>query len=113
MSFNKSLGAALFGAGAGIAVLMASSSPAFSQSPLTGIQATDGGNAQDDRSYLPPSMRSQIESAKTGISPKTEAQADMAAKRASVRRRLAQRRVRRESTKYVWAGGRGLGYFGN
>jgi hypothetical protein len=113
MSFNTSIGAAIIGTGTGLAVLMAYLSPALSQSPPPDMQAAGGASAQDDHSYLRPSMRSQIESAKTGIPPKTEAQVNMAAKRASVRRRLVHRRVRRESAEYVWPGGRGFGFFRN
>jgi hypothetical protein len=112
VSFNGSTCAATIAAGAVLAVLMASPSPAFSQAPPPTAQVAGDGNAQDDHSYLPPSMRSQIESAKSAVAITAKTQVNTPAKTISLRR-AARRRARRESWDDGLAGGRGWGLFGN
>jgi hypothetical protein len=61
--FNRSVCEAPAVAAAVLTILMASFCPAFSQAPSQSAQVAGDGNAQDDHSYLPPSMRSQNKSA--------------------------------------------------
>jgi hypothetical protein len=112
LSFNRSACAAIIGAGAVLAILMASSAPAFSQAPPPATQTAADENAQDDHSYLPPSMHSQTESASPAVAIETQAHVHMPAKTISSRR-AAHRRARREHWDYGWPGGRGWGPFGN
>src|SRR5262249_43339207 len=97
------------GAGAVVALLMACSSPAFTQAPPSTSKTAGDENARDDHSYLPPSMRSQIESASAA---KTETPAQTPAKTKSLRR-AARRPARREHWDYGWASGRDSALFAN
>jgi hypothetical protein len=112
MSFYKSALAATIGAGVVFAMLTATSYPAFSQAPPPAVQTAGDENAEDDHSYLPPSMRYPAESAKSPVAITAETQVHAPAKTISMRR-AARRRARRESWDYGWGSGRGLARFGN
>jgi len=112
ISFNKNACVATIGFGAVLAILMASTCPALSQTLPQNAQTAGGENAQDDLSYLPPSMRSRIESSKSAVTVRPETQVQTPAKSISFRR-AARRRARRERRDYVWANGRGFDLFGN
>jgi hypothetical protein len=112
MSFNVGACAARIAAGAVVLILMARFSPALPQAAPPTSQTAGDGNAQDDHSYLPPTMRSQIEAAKSPVTVEAEAQARAPAKTISLRR-ASRRRARRESWDSGWGGGRGWSFFGN
>jgi hypothetical protein len=112
MSLYKSTRAVKISAGIILTMLMACSSPASAQAPSLNTQSSGDGNAQDDHSYLPPSMRSQIESAKSSVTVNTEAEVHTSRKTISLQKAV-RRRARRESWDYGGGRGRRLFLFGN